>query len=748
MRPASYTTPAVFAVVALIAAAVFAVDLVLPLGVAGGVPYIAAILVAIWSATPRYTLVLAVTCSLLVVVGAALSQHEPVTWIVLTNRLLALFAIWVTVVLGLRWRRVMGVWRQERSLTEATLRALNEALEERVAERATQLQQANARLREEIAERALTEDALRKSESLTRELYEITADPEGRFEDKVQRLLASGCRHFDLEMGIVSRVSGDDYEVRYVHASDGRVRRGRRYSVSGTFCERTLASPAPVGFHHAGESEWSRHPAYDRLRLEAYLGAPVHVHGKVYGTLNFSSRTPRREPFSDHELARMRLMAQWVGYELSREAAAADLRRRDRQLVRLLHAALRIGAETSLEHVLEEVVESAREVIGCRYAALGVLDASGKRLGEFVASGLTKEESDRIGALPQGKGVLGLLITHPRPLRLADIGAHASAHGFPPGHPTMKSFLGVPIVGRYGVMGNLYLTEKLDAETFSDEDEAAAQTLAAEAAVAVENARLVAELRALQASRDRFFAMVSHELRNALTAVHGWSELLMRRAGDDPPRAMVETVESAHYALDLLQDLLDLSRLDAEKLEPRLARTEVPDVVHGAVTTVEPYAVAEGVRIEVRGVDGPISCMTDAVRVQQILVNLLRNAVRHSPEDEVVILEVGYDESSVSFAVVDRGEGISPEQQQIIFEAYSRASSTAGGGTGLGLTLSRRLARLLGGDITVQSQPGKGARFTTHIARNLPDPVSWTDDVEASQSDDPEGERASAARGS
>ena len=160
------------------------------------------------------------------------------------------------------------------------------------------------------------------------------------------------------------------------------------------------------------------------------------------------------------------------------------------RLERLIQAGIRINAERELQPVLQGVADAAREVIGARYAALGILNPEGTGLATFVASGLSPEEHARIGPLPQGKGVLGLLITDPKPLRLTDITRHAQSYGFPANHPHMRSFLGVPVIGRRGPIGNLYLAEKLGADEFSPEDEAIAVMLAAQAAGAVENARL------------------------------------------------------------------------------------------------------------------------------------------------------------------------------------------------------------------------------------------------------------------
>ena len=144
----------------------------------------------------------------------------------------------------------------------------------------------------------------------------------------------------------------------------------------------------------------------------------------------------------------------------------------------------------SIEAVLQRIVEAAAELTNARYAALGVIDKSGTALENFVTTGLDEETIRAIGDLPRGRGILGVLIRDAQPLRLAELGRDPRSVGFPPNHPPMKSFLGVPILLRSVAYGNLYLTEKAGADEFTDEDEEILQLLAAQAAVAIENARL------------------------------------------------------------------------------------------------------------------------------------------------------------------------------------------------------------------------------------------------------------------
>jgi signal transduction histidine kinase len=179
---------------------------------------------------------------------------------------------------------------------------------------------------------------------------------------------------------------------------------------------------------------------------------------------------------------------------------------------RLLDVGTTLLSELDLEAVLRSVVEAARELTGAEYAALGVLDRERKELERFIYLGIDDETKRSIGNLPRGRGVLGELIREPAPLRLSDVDQHPHAYGFPPGHPPMHSFLGVPITIRGEAYGNLYMTEKQGAPEFDEADEEAACTLAIWAAIAIENARLYTTLSEREAE-------VEQALRRAETSV-------------------------------------------------------------------------------------------------------------------------------------------------------------------------------------------------------------------------------------
>jgi signal transduction histidine kinase len=392
------------------------------------------------------------------------------------------------------------------------------------------------------------------------------------------------------------------------------------------------------------------------------------------------------------------------------------------RLERLVMTTSALITEVSLEGVLERVVRVAAEIIGAHYAAIGVLAPDGKLLESFTTYGIDPEQRALIGPPPRGHGILGLVIREARPIRLPDLRKHPDSYGFPPHHPPMSSFLGVPIVGRRGVFGNLYLTEKHGGGPFTDDDENVAVLLAATTAAAVENARLheesarlLEEVQQLHRARERFFAMVNHELRNSLAAVFGWSEMLVRKK--DPatvPRAAFEVLDSAQQAIALINDLLDLSRLDEDRLKPVIRAVEPSAILRRVIGRMTPAAEAKGTRLTVEAPPDVPSCQTDASRVEQILVNLLANAIQHSPASAEVRTMVTAQPGLVVFTVDNDGPGIAAADAERIFDIYVTKKEGDATGVGLGLPLSRRLARLLGGELRAVSLPDR-ARFVLEL---------------------------------
>jgi signal transduction histidine kinase len=258
----------------------------------------------------------------------------------------------------------------------------------------------------------------------------------------------------------------------------------------------------------------------------------------------------------------------------------------EHRLRRLIEVGRGLVAQLDLEGVLREVVEVARELTGARYAALGILDEDRHELERFIYTGVDEQTRAQIGELPRGLGVLGELIRNPAPLRLREVGEHPRSYGFPPNHPPMHSFLGVPVVVRGQAYGNLYLTEKAGGE-FDAADEEAAVILAEWAAVAIFNVRLYAQ---------------SEEERGALErAVHGLeatTEIARAVGGETDPARVLETIAKRVRALVGARSLLVLLR-DGAKAKVVAAAGEcgpAPIGRHMSAEAETPAEVLDGAR--------------------------------------------------------------------------------------------------------------------------------------------------------
>ena len=357
-----------------------------------------------------------------------------------------------------------------------------------------------------------------------------------------------------------------------------------------------------------------------------------------------------------------------------------------KDLQHLLEAIVTVGSELSLPVVLRRIVETATELVDARYGALGVLDESGTTLSEFLTSGIDDAAVQAIGAPPSGHGILGLLIVDPWPIRLPDLAQHPDSFGFPPNHPAMGSFLGVPIRVRGQVFGNLYLTEKAGGAAFTETDEELAIGLAAAAGVAIENARLharVGELRVVE-DRERIARDLHDTVIQRLFATGLALQGAAARAGDP------EMVDRLQHAVEDLDDTVrhirtTIFELQRQRIPGRSIRQEVLDLVSEAAEPVDIHHVVRFDGPIDLGVPDDIADQLVAV-VREAVTNVVKHAGAHTVEVDLVL-----SEHHLELQVSDDGAGL-PE--------VLRAD-------GNGLRNLRARAERLGGEMLVE--PGERA---------------------------------------
>lgn len=409
-----------------------------------------------------------------------------------------------------------------------------------------------------------------------------------------------------------------------------------------------------------------------------------------------------------------------------------------------------ISAELDLQKIVQAVTDAATELTGARFGSFfyNVYDRQqGGLYMLYTLSGVPREAfahfpmpraTDLFGPTFRGEGVvrIGDVTKDPR------YGNNSPYYGMPEGHLPVTSYLAVPVISRSGeVMGGLFFGHP-GADAFTDRHEMMVSGLAMQAAIAMDNARLYeaaqhaleeAEAAAAEKERlykeaqeanrlkDEFLATMSHELRTPLTAILGWAHMLRAGhfAGGDPSKAL-ETIErNARAQAQLIDDLLDVSRIVTGKLRLDVRPVDPNSFIEAAIEAVRPAAEARGVRVQKIIDTGVVSVAGDPVRLQQIVWNLLSNAIKFTPKGGRVQVRLERVNSHIEIAVSDTGMGIPEEFLPHVFDRFRQAdqrTTRQHGGLGLGLAIVRHLVEMHGGTVRAESEGlGKGAAFTVTL---------------------------------
>jgi signal transduction histidine kinase len=363
------------------------------------------------------------------------------------------------------------------------------------------------------------------------------------------------------------------------------------------------------------------------------------------------------------------------------------------KLRRVLEATLLIEADLELPALLRHVVEEARSMTGARYGALGVLNNDGTALTEFITVGLEPEQEKLIGPRPTGKGVLGLLISDPRPLRLGHLSDHAESYGFPANHPPMTSFLGVPIKVRGEVYGNLYLTDKVGWSEFTLDDVALVEALGLAAGIAIENTRLHQQVReaAVYEDRDRMARDLHDTVIQRLFGVGLTLQSMAARGSVDMAKGLEAAVAEIDHVIHQVRSTIYELGMNGEN---RGIRDSV-------ITLVRELDTVVGFEVQV-SIDGPVDASISDQVAEHLLATIresVTNIGRHANATEASVnLSVEGDQCRLTIS--DNGTGFDPSKP---------------GDGGLGLTNLRRRAEKLNGTFAIEEAEGGGTSLVWQV---------------------------------
>ena len=493
------------------------------------------------------------------------------------------------------------------------------------------------------------------------------------------------------------------------------------------------------------EYVWARHIepvrtvlAIPMLRADELLGVIAIYRGEV-------------QPFTDSQIALMETFADQAAIAVENARLLTELQARTDQLTRSVQELKALGevsqtlsSTLDLDTVLNTIVSRASELAGTDSCSVYECDERAEQFQLRATHNLDEEvvAVARSTAIRRGEGVLGRMAATGEAAQIADIAREGAYRG--PLRDVLlrtgtRALLAVPLLREEHLVGGLTVNKKTPGE-FAPETIDLLRTFANQSAVAIQNARLFREIedkgRQLEVAdrhKSEFLANMSHELRTPLNAIIGYSEMLQEDAGDLGAEQLVDDLQKINAAgkhlLELINAVLDLSKIEAGKMELYLESFGVDELVRDIAAVIQPLATKNGNRLEVRCADDVGTMRADLTKVRQALFNLLSNACKFT-ERGTVALDVAREavdgQDRMVFTVRDTGIGMTPEQLARLFEAFTQADAATTrryGGTGLGLALSRRLCRMMGGDVTVESEVGRGSTFTIRLPASVVEPA-------------------------
>jgi GAF domain-containing protein/DNA-binding response OmpR family regulator len=447
-------------------------------------------------------------------------------------------------------------------------------------------------------------------------------------------------------------------------------------------------------------------------------------------------------PFTDKQIALVETFADQAAIAIENVRLFDEVQARTTELTRSVEELRALGAVSQavnstldLQRVLDTIVAKATQISGTEAGAIYVLD---ERQGEFQLSATFGMSEELINAVrnmhKEISEAVGLMTEAHEPNQQPDLRALPSTRAndivINAGY---RARLLVPLLRSGNVIGALVVRRKAPGE-FPASTVDLLKTFAAQSAVAIQNARLFSELReksreleVASQHKSQFLANMSHELRTPLNAIIGVTEMLLEDARDfsreDELEPLDRVLRAARHLLALINDILDLSKIEAGRMELHLESFPLAPLIQDVVNTIEPLAKKNGNRITV-DCDADVGTIhADQIRFRQALLNLASNANKFTENGTVTLAarqERLEERDWVSVAVTDTGIGMNAEQMGRLFQEFSQADSSTTrkyGGTGLGLAISRHFCRMMGGDITVDSKPGAGSTFTIRLPR-------------------------------
>jgi signal transduction histidine kinase len=501
-----------------------------------------------------------------------------------------------------------------------------------------------------------------------------------------------------------------------------------------------MRNRVPLNYADAHTDPRLSEAEHARARVRGYQSmalVPLLRHDESVGSISVT----RRESggFTDEEIALLQTFADQAVIAIENARLLSELQARTAELTRSVDELTALGevgralsSTLNLEDVLQTIVTRATQLTEMAGCVIWEYDKPREEFRLRVSHYTHANDASILPArggvtvIPRGQGLTTQVMEERHPMQIPDItlkGAYESPVRQPLIDAGHRALLGVPLMSEDEVIGVLAVTRTTPGE-FEPEVIRLLSTFATQSALAIQNARLFqeiadksAQLEAASRHKSEFLANMSHELRTPLNAIIGFSEVLNERMfgelNEKQDEYLKDIYGSGQHLLSLINDILDLSKIEAGRMELEVTDFDLPAAIDNALILVRERANRRGIRLA-RAIDDRVGMIRgDERKVKQVLLNLLSNALKFTPEGGRIDVRAAMNDGMAEISVTDTGVGIAPEDQEAIFEEFRQVGTADKKveGTGLGLALSRKFIELHGGRIWVQSQPGKGSMF-------------------------------------